>query len=143
MDGDGRDCACRFHRNCVTGYLGRETLDSEQGILTDKGMRQFAYYTAQLCATIGYILGPHAIVLMGKTVHDYPECVDAVREELARLLKDEHLEVGKPFISQEDTQRLDQYISAGNDSSNLMGTIIHGINTAFRGAETLPIGKKR
>lgn len=130
MENERRGCACRFHNDCLTGYLGRDTLDKKGDKLSDLGLHQFSHYAAQLCAAVTYILGPDAIALTGSTIQAYPdETIPMIRDELENLLQGRRVAV-QPFIAQERAGSAKRYISQADKSSYLMGTLLHAIDLA-------------
>lgn len=131
LEKEPRDCACRVHRDCAEGFLGRQTLNAEGDRLSFLGLHQFAYYAAQLCESITYMLGPDVITLAGSTIRDYPETIPMIREELAMRLRGRNV-TEKPLIAQEDIAGLPDYISQAERSSYLLGTVLH----AIRGVQT-------
>lgn len=145
MKGDTRPSSgCTFHKDCVTGLLARATLETKKsGVITKSGLEHFAFYAAQLCATVTYIVGPDAIALSGSMIRDYPEAVVLIKNQFREILRlrraaNDHA----PLIAQERDSFQRDYISAADPRSPLVGTLIHALNFS-RYAEILERTQKR
>ncbi len=145
MEGDKRpNTECLFHKDCATGMLARTKLPREKnGEISNEGLELFAFYAAQLCATVTYMIGPDAISLSGSMIRDYPETVDMIKASFKQILRVRRAaNDGRLWIAQESDDAQEDYISASDPRSSVMGTLIHALNYS-RYADLRARAKKR
>lgn len=144
MYNDSRPDGCAYHIDCATGLAQFDVLDKDKnGILSRRGLEQFAFYAAQVCAAATYMLGPDAIVLAGSTIFAYPQSIALIREETKKIFVARGGASRPGFIKQESSDRLGAFITPADPHSYLLGTLAHGIARTRQAASVSSFANKK
>lgn len=144
MFADTRLGTCPHHIDCATGLAQISALDmDDSGTLSRRGLAQFAFYAAQVCATATYMLGPDAIVLAGSTIFAYPQALPLIRDETRKIFAGRGGDDRPAFIRQERPDHLEAFITQADPHSYLLGTLAHGIARTRHAASVSAFANKK